>query len=393
MTFLKPRKPSSNSPRSHVPFRDKPWSPAVAIVCCASVAAVALTAVYIRDEHRAAPIDVAHAAHLAQVETAAGMDEAKSQILEKARVAATDNIPDPQSLPAAPDTPPSDTPQPEAPKVSPSPELRESAPRKAETPAVKDAQDDVTVISLRPHKALYDVRLTSLKTGAQISNLHGQMFFEWKQDCEAWISDHRANLFYEYPEGGAVNITTDFSTYEGLDAKSLSFNTRREQGGKLFEEFRGYADLDEGGEGQARFTIPDGLTHQLPAGTLFPMQHTIQILQKAHEGVRFYNATIFDGSDDEGPHDVNTFISDKITVDAALPDTPALDKSVMEGKPWLLRMAYFPLKSEEENADYEMTLVAYDNGVVSYVAIEYEKFAIEQRLIALEAVDRPDCTR
>lgn len=392
MSFLKPRKTTSSTPRPDAPHQDKPWSPAIAIVGCAGIAALALTAVYIRDDSRASAVDMAATARLAQVETASGMEEAQSRILEKTRAAAPDAIPDPDTLPvqpALPAEPPVESP-PETPRATP--KVR-PAPESPKAPAHDQGADDVTVISLRPHKALYDVRLTSLKTGAQISNLHGQMFFEWKQDCEAWISDHRSNLFYEYPEGGAVNITTDFSTYEGLDGKSLSFNTRREQGGKLFEEFRGYADLDDSGEGQARFTIPDGLTHELPAGTLFPMQHTIEILQKAHEGVKFYNATIFDGSDDEGPHDVSTFISDNITVNAGLSDSPALDKSLMEGKPWLLRMAFFPVVSEEENADYEMTLVAYDNGVVSYVAIEYDKFAIEQKLIALEAIDRPDCTR
>lgn len=246
---------------------------------------------------------------------------------------------------------------------------------------------------LVPHKALYDIRLSSLKSGAQITNLYGQMFFEWKNDCEAWVSDHRSNLFYEYSEGGTVNITTDFATYESLDGKSMSFNTRREQGGKLFEEFRGYADSDTTKDGKAHYTIPDGMTYELPAGTLFPMQHTVDILEKAKNGAKIFNATIFDGSDDEGPHDVNTFIlpMDKSKL-SYISSREGIDESLLSSPAWQLRMAYFPLNEPtSESADYEMTLIAHENGVVSYASIDYDKFSLEQRLVALEELPAASC--
>lgn len=256
---------------------------------------------------------------------------------------------------------------------------------------------EVDYSNLRSYKALYEVSLSSLKTGAQISNLTGEMFFEWKKDCDAWISDHRSNLFYEYAEGGGVNVTTDFATYESLDGKSISFNTRREQDGKIFEEFRGYANLSDpsedahGAENVAHYTIPDGLTHDLPAETILPMHHTVEILKKAEAGEKFYNAIIFDGSDDAGPHAVNVFVGKELSKEQKTVEGEDIDQSLLDSKAWNLRMAFFPLESDEESAEYEMTLNAHKNGVVSYVAIEYEKFAIEQKLVAIEAVDEPQC--
>lgn len=246
---------------------------------------------------------------------------------------------------------------------------------------------------LVPHKALYDIRLSALRSGAQITNLYGQMFFEWKSDCDAWVSDHRSNLFYEYSEGGTVNITTDFATYETIDGNSMSFNTRREQGGKLFEEFRGYANSSAEEKGEALYTIPDGMTYDLPAGTLFPMQHTVDILERARAGEKFFNATIFDGSDDEGPHDVNTFIlpmdNSKLSY---VSSKDGIDESLLKVPAWQLRMAYFPLSEpQSESADYEMSLIAHENGVVSYVSIDYEKFSIEQKLVALEELPATSC--
>ena len=46
-----------------------------------------------------------------------------------------------------------------------------------------------------PHKALYEIRLAETKSGSQIVNISGQMFYEWKSACDAWISDHRFRFF------------------------------------------------------------------------------------------------------------------------------------------------------------------------------------------------------
>lgn len=260
----------------------------------------------------------------------------------------------------------------------------------------KDVAQDVTLI---PHKALYSIKVTALRSGAQITNLYGEMFFELENDCDAWISDHRSNLFYEYTEGGSVNITTDFATYERHDGTSMNFNTRREHGGRLFEEFRGYTSAEPRKNNKnapqvtAFYTIPDGLNFDLPEGTLFPMQHTKEIIQHAMAGEKFFNATIFDGSDDEGPQNVNTFITSETNPKniSQIASIEGVNETLLDNKHWTLRMAYFPQDQNEASAEYEMTLIAHENGVVSHVEIDYEKFSLEQKLIALEATPVKNC--
>jgi hypothetical protein len=249
----------------------------------------------------------------------------------------------------------------------------------------------VDIDVLQSHKALYTVSVTALRSGSEVSNLSGTMFFEWSRDCDAWVSDHRSNLVYDYADGGAVNVTTDFSTYETLDGRSMSFNTRREQGGKVFEEFRGYADLDENGQGKAVYTIPENTSFSLEEGTIFPMQHTLRLLNYAQQGKKFYNATIFDGSDERGPTQVTAFIASRVDPSWAVEGNAEIDQSLLLENPWNLRLAFFSPEEQEEGAEYEMTLVAHKNGVVSYVAIDYEHFSIEQRLQALEKIETPAC--
>ena len=245
-----------------------------------------------------------------------------------------------------------------------------------------------------PHKALYDVSLTSVHSGSQISDIRGEMFFEWKQTCEAWVTDHRSNLVYQYADGQSVRMTTDFVTYESLDGQSLDFTSKRMKNGQVFSEFRGHAKLNDGHAGDVKYSTPDFLHYQLPEGSYFPMDHTLHILKNAQAGNKFFKAVIFDGSDEEGPQDVNVFIGNERLTDTGEYTQELVDSKLLDGKSWPLRMAFFSLEEHEETmgqASFEMDLVAHDSGVVSDIHIEYPNFSVDQNLKALEKMKQPEC--
>jgi len=86
------------------------------------------------------------------------------------------------------------------------------------------AQDNaITKEALVPHKALYDISLVATRSGSQVVNISGQMFYEWKPTCEAWITDHRFSLFYEYADSPGMRITSDFSTHETYDGNLFNY--------------------------------------------------------------------------------------------------------------------------------------------------------------------------
>ena len=237
-----------------------------------------------------------------------------------------------------------------------------------------------------PHKALYDIALVSTRSGAQVINISGQMFYDWKPACDAWISNHRFNLFYEYADSPPMRITSDFSTYETFDGKVMNFTSQRKRDGQVFEELRGKAVRGDDKAGEAVYTIPKDLEFALSQETLFPMGHTLAVLSKISEGKKFFKATIFDGSDEEGPVEINTFIGkpekfvmkeDSADLDAALLNTPA----------WRIRLAFFPLNKPSETSDYEMALTFHENGVIRDMIVEYDDFTLSQKLVALERLD------
>ncbi len=244
---------------------------------------------------------------------------------------------------------------------------------------------------LAPHKALYDIRLTSSKSGSQILNISGKMYFEWKRACEGWISDHRFDLLYEYADAPAMRISSDFSTFEREDGSGIDFSSRRRRDGVLYQELRGRASVDPVGAGKAVYTMPGDLTFDLPRGSLFPTGHTLALLRQIVAGKKFFNATVFDGSDEDGPVEINAFIGAPVDITKVAALGPKVDASLLGGRAWRVHMAFFPLSDSKSESDYEMDMIFHENGIISDMKITYSDFSVSQVLTALDRLPAEGC--
>ncbi len=240
--------------------------------------------------------------------------------------------------------------------------------------------------SLAPHKALYDINLVATRSGSQVINISGKMFYEWKPSCDAWTTDHRFNLFYEYADSPSMRVTSDFSTFETFNGESFNFSARRKRDDVLYQELRGKAVVADKG-GKATFTMPEDLDFKLNQEALFPMAHTVEMIQKAKANKKFFQAVVFDGSDDEGPVEINTFIGKPANALKLVEASDEIDMTLLNTPAWNVRMAVFPTLNDEASADYEMSMVFHDNGIISDMLIEYDDFSVTQKLVALDPVE------
>ncbi len=245
------------------------------------------------------------------------------------------------------------------------------------------AMDRASVSSLLAHKALYDIRLSSKKSSTNISNISGKMFYELQTSCDAWISTNRFDMTYEYLESPSVRITSEFSSYESFDGKEFNFTVNRKSGGMLLEEIRGRAKFSEDGNNEIIYSMPEGLIFDLPKGTLFPVAHTLAVINKIKDNQKFYNNILFDGSDDEGPVEVNSFFTGNVKYSAG-DHGNNIDKRLLDSQAWGVRLAFFPLSSFEEISDYEMSVILHENGVISGINVDYNDFSVVQKLSAIE---------
>lgn len=245
---------------------------------------------------------------------------------------------------------------------------------------------------LAPHKALYDIRLVSRHSGADVLNISGQMLFEGKMTCDAWTTDHHFKLIYEYADSPPMQVVSDFTTYEPFSGTDFDFTSRRERNGEVFEELRGHAARNPDGTGKAVYSLPEGLEFDMPRGSLFPIAHTAEIVSQMQAGKKIFSAPVFDGSDQEGPVEINTIIGKPVPdIKAVVPDAKAIDTGLLTAPAHNVRMAFFPLNKPEPEADYEMNVVLHDNGVISDMLIDYGDFSVTQKLTALEKLEKPAC--
>lgn len=249
----------------------------------------------------------------------------------------------------------------------------------------------VDMMAIQPHKALYDIKLKSAKNGSQVINIGGKMYYQLQHSCDQWITDHRFALDYEYADAAPLRITSDFSTVESQDGRSFDFTSRRRRDGEIYQELRGKAMLDAKGVGRAVYTQPDDLAFDMPKKAYFPTQHTKELLAAARAGKKFLAATVFDGTDEEGPVDITALIGARVEKAAFIKASASLDTDILDVPGWRIHLAFFPQKAPDGTADYELTMVLHENGIISDMTIDYDDFSVTQTLTALEKLKPEEC--
>lgn len=259
-------------------------------------------------------------------------------------------------------------------------------------PAVAAENTPVVMLS---HKALYNFKMTALESGADLVGMQGQMYFEQDDVCDAWTTDHRFSTESHYAEQPPVINTSHYVAYESKDLQQFSFSSERQENGEMTEQLRGSIEAAADGSVNAVYSRPDDLKYDLPKGYLLPTAHTMEVIRHARAGDRFFNAVVFDGTDAEGPVEINTVIGKKVAADALkkiAAANPKIDATLLTPDAWYVRMAVFPLNNMEDMApSYEMDMIVHDNGVVSYTLVDYATFKVAQTLTALEKLPPKKC--
>jgi hypothetical protein len=242
-------------------------------------------------------------------------------------------------------------------------------------------------IEISPHRAIYKMSLASARSSSTVSDVRGQMMFEWADACDGWTIEQRFQLRFLYTEGEQVDMSTNYATWEAKDGHSYRFNVRKLVNGEVDEELRGTAESHDDRPGVARYLKPEAQEIELPDGTMFPTMHTIQLLRHAMAGDKVFGTTVFDGSDTEGATEINTVLGLK----KELARDDRFDAKLFHGSTWPVRMAFFPLASEEAAPEYEMSLSLLENGVAQSMLIDYGDFTVTAVLEKLESMPRPRC--
>lgn len=233
----------------------------------------------------------------------------------------------------------------------------------------------------QPHRALYAIKLKRAASGADIVDVKGKMAFEWRGDCDGWTVEQRYLMRYFTSAGSVSDISTSYATWESGDGQNYRFRIKKNRDGAI-EELKGAAHLGKtkGAAGTVTYSSPVGTQLDLTPKALFPTGHTLALIDHAQRGERFFAARLFDGGEIESDVAVTAAIGRPVTPDAG-------EHKELNGDYWPVRLAFFSVKSDSSEPEYEMEISLHANGVVRSLVLDYGDFAAQLSLEHFEALE------
>lgn len=254
--------------------------------------------------------------------------------------------------------------------------------------AASVAAPALAVPMLQAHRAVYDLSLDKASDRSGITGITGRMVYEFNgSPCDGYTVNFR------FVTQIATNDTTRLSdqqttTYEDAKGKTFSFVTKSFIDQQLDKEVKGTAVKKDNGV-EVDLDKPQKSVVQL-AATQFPTQHLVELIGKAEKGERFYETSLFDGSEDANKVMTTTVVVGKKTeADKSDPELPALAK-LAKDEYWPVDIAYFDLSdknSGEEVPAYRISFKLHENGLTRDLVMDYGDFSMTGKLVNLALFD------
>ncbi|MFC5755470.1 MULTISPECIES: cell envelope integrity EipB family protein [unclassified Rhizobium] len=259
--------------------------------------------------------------------------------------------------------------------------------------AAAPATSAAIATGLVAHRAVYDLELKDASERSGIASMYGRMVYEFDGNyCEGFTTNFR--FVTQIDTGDNVRVSDQQTrTYESLKDGKFTFDTKSFTDDQLDKEVNGAAeDKPEGVK--VDLTQPASRELQLEESR-FPTEHMLDVIRNAKDGKRFFEARVFDGSDDGDKSLVTTTIVGK-------QETPVTDEADAGNAGQFARAAFWPVTisyfNENAKSDtlpvYRMSFKLYENGITRDLTMDYGDFVLTGKLTKLELLDKkaaPTC--
>jgi hypothetical protein len=240
-----------------------------------------------------------------------------------------------------------------------------------------------TLVPLAAHRALYELTLDTSHGGRQVAAARGTMGYEVEDVCDGWATRQRLQMTISSSEGQDTEMDSDYATWESKDGLSFRFHMVQKSDTAVTNQTDGSAHLTRtGGPGEVVYRLPKETKADLPAGTLFPMMHTLAIINAAREGKKFLALPLFDGTDEDGFEDSSIAILDW---KPPFPTDHAILTSLASTR---VRIAFFDHASGAPTPTYEAAMRYWENGVADGMLMDFGDFVMNAKLTELTPIPR-----
>ncbi len=236
---------------------------------------------------------------------------------------------------------------------------------------------------LAAHRALYELTLDTAREGRQIAAAHGTMGYEVADVCDGWATRQRLRMTITNSDGEDTDMDSDYATWEAKDGLSFRFHMVQKSDAAVTSQTDGSAHLSKtGGTGEVGYRLPKETKADLPAGTLFPMMHTLAIINAAREGKKFLALPLFDGTDEDG------FEYSSIAVLDWKQPFPTAHAILSPLPSTRVRIAFFDHASVASTPTYEVAMRYWENGIADQMLMDFGDFVMNAKLKELTPIPR-----
>ncbi len=259
-----------------------------------------------------------------------------------------------------------------------------------------DAALAASKVRLAAHRAVYDMTLGVSRNSASVTGVRGRMVYEITGNaCEGWTQNMRLVTEMSTTEGQPTVSDMRSSTWEDGVANLFRFSTSQLRDQKSGDATKGDAKREANGTVAVELTQPSKATINLPAGTVYPVQHSIALLDAALAGKTTMRADLYDGSEKgDKAYDTLARIGRKADP-AAIKALPAMKgaTSLDALAAWPVSISYFEPGKDKTDATpvYELSFLFFENGISRKLVIDYGDFSIKGEITDLEMLDAGKC--
>jgi hypothetical protein len=237
--------------------------------------------------------------------------------------------------------------------------------------------------ALVAHRAIYDLKLKDASDRSGIEGMVGRMVYEFTGSaCTGFTTNFR--LVTKIDTGEETRLSDQqTTTFEDLSASQFHFETKSFTDEQLDRQVSGDAKIASGGI-KVEIKQPDGRELDLPASA-FPTIHMLDVIKNAREGKHFFEARVFDGSENGDQALLTTTVIGK--QQSPDPGDVDADKAGEFAKMpfWPVTIAYFNESTAGDPTPvYNMAFKLYDNGITRDLIMDYGDFVLSGSLVKLE---------
>ena len=269
----------------------------------------------------------------------------------------------------------------------------------ASVPIAANAAGPGEPATLAPHRAVYEITLDKARAGAGMSDLTGRMVYELTgSHCDGYTQTMRFVTRSISQEGDPSVNDLRSTTVEDTGAKTFKFNSSQYRDDQQTEVTAGDAVRPNSGQPiKVEVVKPKKLALTVGADALFPVQHSIKLLDAARAGKSIFSADLYDGSEKgEKVYATTAVIGTRVAPGKAAKTPDVKNSERLENlAAWPVSLSYFDKKAERSDGtpSYELAFLFFDNGVSQRLFIDYGDFSIRGALKDLTFLDAPACEK